>query len=64
MLRNAHILIYYLIISYKSIEFYRVETIHMRIFYLNDGVDVKFNLVQYYSTYCTRQDILVGVIPC
>ena len=53
LLGDAHILVYYPIISYQMIEGCRFETMDMKIFLWNNGVSVKFNPSKYYNNYCT-----------
>ena len=53
LLGNAHILVYYPIISYQSIEVYRIEKMGIGIFLWNNGVSGKLNTSKYYITYCT-----------
>ena len=64
LLGNAHILVYYRIISYQRIEVYRVKTTNMGKFFWKNGVRGRCNPNRYYSNYCTRYDILVVVIRC
>ena len=40
---ETHIFLYYPIISYQRIEFYRVETMDMGILHWNNGVSGKLN---------------------
>ena len=47
-------IVYYPIISYQNIKFYRVETMDMGRSQWNNGVSGKCNRGKYYGTYCTR----------
>ena len=53
LLSNAHVLVYYPIISYQRIEVYRVETIYMRRLRWNNGVRGILNPSKYGGIYCT-----------
>ena len=53
LLGNDHILVYYPIISYQSINVYRVETMDMGKVLWNNGVSGKFNPSKYGGIYCT-----------
>ena len=56
--------VYYPIISYRKIKFYRIEImiwedptgtiVSVGRFYCNNGVSLKCNRGKYYGTYCTR----------
>ena len=52
-LGDDRILVYYPIISYQSIKFYRFETMDTVIFLCNNVVSGKFNPSNYGGIYCT-----------
>ena len=64
LLGNDHILVYYHIISYQRIKFYRVEIMDMGRSLWNNVVSGKCNLIKYSGIYYTAYDTLVGVIRC
>ena len=45
--------VYYPIISYQRIKFYRVEIMDIGILFWNNGVSEKFNLSTYGGIFCT-----------
>ena len=47
ILGNDHILVYYPMISYQRIKFYKVETMDVGRFCWNDGVSGKLNPSKY-----------------
>ena len=61
---NAHVLVYYPIISYQRIWFYRSETMDMVRLCCNNGDSVKWNPSKFYSTYYTGEDIFIGFVRC
>ena len=53
LLGKEYILVYYYIISYQMIKFYRVEIMDMGVLCWNNGVSGKYNTSKYGGIYCT-----------
>ena len=56
--------VYFPLISYQRIKFYRIETINMVILIYNNGVGVKFNPSKYFGIIVRYENSLVGFIRC
>ena len=64
LLGNTHILVYYLLVPFQRIKFYRAETMDMLGFFWNNGVRGICNPSKYCVTCCTGLATLVGFLLC